>query len=459
LEKVCTEAIERMLEDANRAVIDAAGQGAHGLRDYKLVVRPLRRAEFEDAFAKIRPKTGAEALRRYRQWAGQAENDEQGPYIEMEYVEGWTLRQEVSRSPGGLPPKRACELGRLMCDALSAAHALGVIHRDVKPGNILMTLQGTPKLGDFGLAAVHFEGQNDQQDITASSAMLGTLYYASPEQLSDAREVDARSDVYSLGATLYFMLTGDDPRALRFDLLPPAIRPVLEKAMERDPAARFQDMKAFDAALRKAQEAPDDETSEPACPQCRGENPIRRATASIAGQAWPSCSSLARNAGWKIASIKNSARVAAPTCRRSPKSLACASTFWKPKKLMSTKRCVGWPSAAWPSSPPKGFSKRSCKKRLRPCMKSRIWSVSWRGSLSKTPTVASSCSASCWHGGQARKSITSRWTKPRMKRLARKKNVNAFNACAPSRSFTRSWDKRRPTDCRSGSRCWNGCWN
>lgn len=172
--------------------------------------------------------------------------DEEGPYIEMEYVAGSSLRDEVRRAHGGLEEQWVRELGGQLCNALALAHSHGIIHRDIKPANILLNQQGTAKLGDFGLAA---PGE-DMASMTASGAVMGTVFYASPEQLRGARGLDARSDIYSLAATLYFALTGEDPRVIRIEKVPAALRAVLQKALEEDPAARWPDMNAFAQALK-----------------------------------------------------------------------------------------------------------------------------------------------------------------------------------------------------------------
>lgn len=196
--------------------------------------------------------------------------DREGPFIEMEFVEGLSLREEVKRGGGRLEEKRAREIALALCDALALAHGRGIVHRDVKPANILLTARGLPKLGDFGLAAAGEDG--DRSGKTATGAMLGTLYYAAPEQIRDAKSADARSDVYSLAGTVYFMLTGEDPRRVRQERLPAGLRPVLEKALEDDPAERYPTMKAFGQALAGAGPAAiHDDVS---CPKCRKDNPV-----------------------------------------------------------------------------------------------------------------------------------------------------------------------------------------
>ena len=111
-----------------------------------------------------------------------------------------------------------------------------MIHRDIKPGNVLLTSQGIPKLGDFGLAQ-HNEGA---ERMTIPGSQMGTMYYASPEQLVSGRNADSRSDIYGLGATLYAMLTDTAPRMVRLDLIDPAFQEVVKKCLEEHPDSRYQ---------------------------------------------------------------------------------------------------------------------------------------------------------------------------------------------------------------------------
>jgi response regulator RpfG family c-di-GMP phosphodiesterase len=125
-------------------------------------------------------------------------------YYVMEYVEGDDLEEHV-RQIGPLPAGRACELTYQVAGALSEAHDLHLIHRDIKPSNILVDLEGKAKLLDFGLVR-HFRHR-----LTEPGTVLGTVDYISPEQARDSSTVDHRSDIYSLGGTLFYMLTGRPP--------------------------------------------------------------------------------------------------------------------------------------------------------------------------------------------------------------------------------------------------------
>ncbi len=129
-------------------------------------------------------------------------------YIAFEYIEGVTLRRRVE-SAGPLKPAEAVDVTLQIANALIHASRRGVVHRDIKPSNIILTPQGRAKVVDMGLAR-RFERGGDP-GLTQSGMTLGTFDYISPEQARDPRDVDARSDLYSLGCTLFHMLTGRPP--------------------------------------------------------------------------------------------------------------------------------------------------------------------------------------------------------------------------------------------------------
>jgi len=126
-------------------------------------------------------------------------------FIVMELVEGRSLR-EVLKSEGTLLPRRAVEIAADVSAALSVAHRAGLVHRDIKPGNILLSPDGTVKVTDFGIA----RAWDDSQELTRTGAVMGTATYFSPEQ-AQGSTADERSDVYSVGVVLYEMLAGSPP--------------------------------------------------------------------------------------------------------------------------------------------------------------------------------------------------------------------------------------------------------
>jgi serine/threonine-protein kinase len=180
-------------------------------------------------------------------------------YIVFEFIEGVNIRELVA-TKGPLPLAEAISYTLQTAEALSHAAQRSVVHRDIKPSNLLITPVGQVKLIDMGLARLR-EINGDAADLTASGVTLGTFDYISPEQARDPRNADVRSDMYSLGCTFFFMLTGRPPfpdgtvlqkllqhqgdqppdvRQFRPDL-PDGVTRVLRKAMAKDPRHRYGD--------------------------------------------------------------------------------------------------------------------------------------------------------------------------------------------------------------------------
>ncbi|SNS57482.1 serine/threonine protein kinase [Geodermatophilus pulveris] len=177
------------------------------------------------------------------------------PYIVMEYVEGETLR-DVLRREGVLAPQRAMTLAADICNALDFSHRNGIVHRDVKPGNVMITPEGTVKVMDFGIARAV---SDSAATMTSTAAVIGTAQYLSPEQ-ARGESVDARSDVYSTGCLLYELVTGappftgDSPVSVAYQhvredprlpssvnpAIPPDLDAILLKALSKNPANRYQ---------------------------------------------------------------------------------------------------------------------------------------------------------------------------------------------------------------------------
>jgi serine/threonine protein kinase len=134
------------------------------------------------------------------------QNEPPTPFLVLEYVEGLSLGERIERE-GALPEDEAVHLILQVCEGLRHAHAQGIIHRDVKPDNILVTPQGVARLTDLGLVKELLSSQ----ELTRTGRGLGTPHFMAPEQFRDARGVDVRCDIYGLGATLYAMVTGELP--------------------------------------------------------------------------------------------------------------------------------------------------------------------------------------------------------------------------------------------------------
>ena len=191
--------------------------------------------------------------------------DRDGPYIVMEYIAGprfdpsdsiappFTLGDRVHRE-GPMALDVAIEFILKLCRAIEYAHEYHVVHRDLKPGNVLLDAGLEPKIVDFGLAQVRL-GHDDP--LTMPGERMLSLGYGAPEQEADAGLVDARADVYGLGAILYFCLTGKNPRYFRPHDLPEVIRMPVVKALETDREQRWDDVASFRAALEQTRNPSD----------------------------------------------------------------------------------------------------------------------------------------------------------------------------------------------------------
>ncbi len=135
--------------------------------------------------------------------------DDDVHYIVMEYVDGGTVRQLQEKAGGPLPLSQAIEIIYAVTEALREAARFHIIHRDIKPDNIMVDSRGTPKLADLGLAK-QLDALEDT-GMTGTGVAIGTPKYIAPEQVQDAKNVDARADIYSLGVTFYHLVTGDVP--------------------------------------------------------------------------------------------------------------------------------------------------------------------------------------------------------------------------------------------------------
>ena len=222
--------------------------------------------------------------------------DDRGvPYLVLEYIEGSTLADLMD---AGLDDERIPDLLDQIAGGLDYAHARGVIHRDIKPGNVLMTEDGRAVLADFGLAWL-LEGAH----LTQAGGVIGTPEYMSPEQAA-GEPIDHRSDVYALGVVLYEMLVGERPfiaetpigvllqhlqqpapsiLSVRPDL-PKAVGNVLDRALAKDPAERFGSAGELARAFRLAFTSRDNPAPTPAPPES-----VAECEKTLAPGAWLSC--------------------------------------------------------------------------------------------------------------------------------------------------------------------------
>jgi serine/threonine protein kinase len=194
--------------------------------------------------------------------------DEHGvPWIVMENVEGRTLR-DILNTEGRLLPQRALEVAVDICSALEVAHQAGIVHRDIKPGNVMLTSHGEVKVMDFGIARAV---AGSESTMTQTESVIGTAAYLSPEQ-ARGEHVDARSDLYSTGCVLFELLTGNPPfvgdsavavayQHVREDPVPPShyveglstdVDAVVLTAMAKNPAHRYADADAMREDLLRA---------------------------------------------------------------------------------------------------------------------------------------------------------------------------------------------------------------
>ncbi|HIQ20257.1 MAG TPA: serine/threonine protein kinase [Planctomycetes bacterium] len=193
-------------------------------------------------------------------------------YLVMEYVDGQDLAELVRRR-GPLAVEEAVDYVCQVARGLHYAHTQGIVHRDIKPRNLLVDKSGTVKILDMGLARISAEATSrPEEELTASEKVLGTFDYLAPEQAEDARMVDRRADIYSLGCTLYHLLVGKPPykrsSALKTVLahreapipsicqarpdLPPALDAVFRKMVAKRPEDRYQDMGQVEMELQRA---------------------------------------------------------------------------------------------------------------------------------------------------------------------------------------------------------------
>jgi serine/threonine protein kinase len=232
------------------------------------------------------------------------------PYLVLEFVEGSTLADQIAKR-GRVPPDQALRTVLQITEALSAIHDMGIVHRDVKPGNILLTADGKrAKLADLGLALVVGPARASAPTDTPRDAVVGTAAYIAPEQALSAPAIDHRADIYSLGATLYHALTGRMPFTgrSRLEVLlkhtqePPvspsqivpelghAVSAVVLKMMAKDPGARQQTFGELLADLRslvrRAPGVTTEVTAFPSEPETATDSAMTDSRSALSASAW-----------------------------------------------------------------------------------------------------------------------------------------------------------------------------
>jgi serine/threonine protein kinase len=319
-------------------ILECLGEGGMG-RVYKARHRLLERLVALKVIRRER-LSNPEAVRRFRREARAAATlhhpnivavhdagqDGDTHFLVMEYVEGIDLDRLV-RTGGPLPVHQACDYVRQAALALEHAHARGLIHRDVKPANLLCAADGTVvKLLDLGLARREAAGGDEQasSDLTQVGAMVGTADFIAPEQARNPTQADIRADLYALGGTLYFLLTGrppfpggsvgekllrhqrEEPRPidqLRPDV-PAAVQDIVRKLMAKQPEGRYQTPAQLAEALvpftRPPSRAPAVETPADGLPPAPTLRPPAAPTAAGAGDTAVFTAGMEIGAGYRL---------------------------------------------------------------------------------------------------------------------------------------------------------------
>lgn len=204
--------------------------------------------------------------------------DQDGPYLVFEYIQGTSIDRLIQEA-GPIPVEKAARIFKDACAGVAEAHDKGFLHRDIKPGNILLAADGVARVLDFGLATDILFRDGEQ------AGFVGTWLYSAPEQKLNAAVVDVRADVYSLGATLFHMLSGDAPTHIDLARVPPDWRVIVERATAPDPRMRFQGVHQLrDEVMRVASLAQPEVQGNLACPACHAGNTLQARVCFSCGQ-------------------------------------------------------------------------------------------------------------------------------------------------------------------------------
>ncbi|WP_232056416.1 serine/threonine-protein kinase [Tuwongella immobilis] len=264
-----------LLEKVGEGGAGSVYRALHRTLNIPVAVKVFRRSVMEsgpDTFNQFRAEARLLAQLNHpnvvRVW--DFEDDPQYPFLVLEFVEGLTLAELIAHS-GRVQPEPCVALMIQVCMGLKAAQQLGIVHRDVKPANVLITRQGDAKLADLGLAVVVAGKLAGDPQLGPSGGLAGTAAYMSPEQALGSQTVDHRSDIYALGATFYHAITGEmpftgkrttellmkqvneTPRAPHVVVpeLDPMVTDIIMKMMAKDPNERFAN---YDELIAKLQE-------------------------------------------------------------------------------------------------------------------------------------------------------------------------------------------------------------
>ena len=262
----------------NYTILDKIGAGGmgqvfkaeHRRMKRTVAVKMLPKAVTKDAAAVARFQREVEAAAKLRHpnivAADDADEANGVHFLVMEYIEGSDLSALVKKD-GPLAVAKAVNYVLQAARGLEFAHGEGVIHRDIKPGNLLLDKKGTVKILDMGLARLSSDGNaSTQAELTGTGAVMGTVDYMAPEQALSTKHADARADIYSLGCTLYYLITGKaayDGDTLMAKLLahrempipalganvPEQVQAVFEKMVAKTVEDRYQTMSQVVAAL------------------------------------------------------------------------------------------------------------------------------------------------------------------------------------------------------------------
>ncbi|HTU22086.1 MAG TPA: protein kinase [Gemmataceae bacterium] len=251
-----------ILRELGRGGMGVVYQARHKEMDRQIVIKVINRSLLDrpDTLERFRREVRAAALLSHPNivTAYDAEQVGDAHMLVMEFVPGQSLA-EVVQKKGPLPVEFACHFARQVALGLQHAHERGMVHRDIKPQNLILTLKNQVKILDFGLAKVLRE-ESTGTGLTSHNTYLGTPEYSAPEQATDARSTDTRADLYSLGCTLYYLLAGRPPfreatvvntilAHLQKEAQPlPELRPdvpvelwqVVKRLLAKDPGQRYQ---------------------------------------------------------------------------------------------------------------------------------------------------------------------------------------------------------------------------